>query len=192
MLYLVLSKMKSIQMSNTKEPYLTNVSSPARDAMIGSFQLFPQVLQNTRSSHGTQTMSACQLEDLPSAQYRYLPQISTKVHTESWNYDWKPAGRKRDAKKVFYPPDHKSGAIRKQNLSSTWVEEYEGLHTLSSQATSKQLSKTEKTDNGGNLPQRDLRGWWKCCECSREINSRLFSQSCPDCGHICCDSCTEL
>jgi hypothetical protein len=70
MLYLVLSKMKSIQMSNTKEPYLTNVSSPARDATIGSFQLFPQMLQNMSSYHGTQTMSTCQLEDLP------MPSIS--------------------------------------------------------------------------------------------------------------------
>lgn len=26
-------------------------------------------------------------------------------------------------------------------------------------------------------------GWWKCCNCNREVNSALCGWSCPDCGH---------
>jgi hypothetical protein len=180
-------------MSNAKEPYLTNASDAARNVTIGGFQQFSLVPQNMSSPNRAKTISIDQLEDLLRVQYQYLPQISTKIHTGSWNYDWKRADRNRDAKKACYPSDHKSGVIRKENLSSTWIKEYEGLHTLPSLVTSKQLSKTEKTGNGGNLPKTDLIGWWRCCQCSQEINPRLYDQNCSDCDHGRCDwFCTEL
>ncbi len=42
-----------------------------------------------------------------------------------------------------------------------------------------------------------LEDWWTCCggegkECSREVNSKLFGNSCPDCQHERCDSCGEI
>lgn len=36
-------------------------------------------------------------------------------------------------------------------------------------------------------------GWWTCCGngkgCGREVNSKLFQNTCPDCGHEKCESC---
>jgi hypothetical protein len=38
-----------------------------------------------------------------------------------------------------------------------------------------------------------LRDWWKCCQCRREVNSKLFGTACPDCGHEKCEwYCTNL
>jgi hypothetical protein len=39
-----------------------------------------------------------------------------------------------------------------------------------------------------------LEGWWKCCggnkdPCGREVNSKLFGETCPDCRHDKCSSC---
>jgi hypothetical protein len=35
-------------------------------------------------------------------------------------------------------------------------------------------------------------GWWKCCQCNREVNPKLFGTTCPDCAHEKCDYCTTL
>ena len=34
-------------------------------------------------------------------------------------------------------------------------------------------------------------GWWKCCNCNREINKATLEEKCPDCDHNKCDQCTD-
>lgn len=35
-------------------------------------------------------------------------------------------------------------------------------------------------------------GWWKCCQCSREVNPDWYGDSCPDCHHSKCEHCEEV
>ncbi|KAF8847470.1 hypothetical protein BDZ45DRAFT_681871 [Acephala macrosclerotiorum] len=35
-------------------------------------------------------------------------------------------------------------------------------------------------------------GWWKCCQCAREMNPDWYDVSCSDCGHSKCDGCQEV
>lgn len=38
-----------------------------------------------------------------------------------------------------------------------------------------------------------MKGWWKCCLCSRESDPSFYGESCPDCGHAKCNwYCTNL
>jgi len=39
--------------------------------------------------------------------------------------------------------------------------------------------------------QGDMSGWWKCCQDQREVNSAWYENTCPDCGHVKCDYCTD-
>ena len=46
---------------------------------------------------------------------------------------------------------------------------------------------------GGRHSGPRLNGWWKCCECRREVNTGLFGSSCPDCSHEKCSwNCSNL
>ena len=35
-----------------------------------------------------------------------------------------------------------------------------------------------------------LKGWWKCCQCEREVNSKVHGYTCPQCDNEKCDYCT--
>jgi hypothetical protein len=35
-----------------------------------------------------------------------------------------------------------------------------------------------------------MKGWWKCCECEGAIDPKVNSNTCPQCYHDKCDSCT--
>ncbi|KAH8781708.1 hypothetical protein BGZ57DRAFT_853271 [Hyaloscypha finlandica] len=35
-------------------------------------------------------------------------------------------------------------------------------------------------------------GWWRCCECQREVNPGFWGYDCPDCGATKCDACDDF
>ncbi|KAH9207929.1 hypothetical protein DL95DRAFT_312786 [Leptodontidium sp. 2 PMI_412] len=36
-----------------------------------------------------------------------------------------------------------------------------------------------------------MAGWWRCCQDGREVNSRFWGGTCPDCSHEICISCED-
>jgi len=42
------------------------------------------------------------------------------------------------------------------------------------------------------MPPRLGVGWWKCCNCNREVNKAAHGEEkCPDCGFNKCERCTD-
>jgi hypothetical protein len=38
----------------------------------------------------------------------------------------------------------------------------------------------------------DMTAWWKCCQCSREVDPELDGDTCADCSHEQCSACHTL
>jgi hypothetical protein len=43
-----------------------------------------------------------------------------------------------------------------------------------------------------NFPPAHYTAWWRCCQCAREVNPKLFGEFCPDCSHRKCYYCETV
>lgn len=40
-------------------------------------------------------------------------------------------------------------------------------------------------------PPPNMNGWWRCCQCSTDINRDWYGTDCTNCGHVKCVYCTD-